>query len=246
MLVRTIATAALALLAGGAAAGNVTSLTGTWTTKSEKVITGPDFYDPISELLIEPDLPGISFSFTDDGFYEEAFYVVTADPADPGCPSAVLQFQHGTYTLPSNGSIVLMPFAVDGRQLLSKPCSDDDSAYSRYSQYEVYKEWEIVIDEYRGQYRLNMYKANGEEMNPMYLVYRPPMMLPTETMNPTASATPASKRLKIKRYLDNRSRTNAVKSVSIDADYWHTIGVCMMVGGGVSFLFLNRKSLRAL
>ena len=32
------------------------------------------FYDPVADRLIEPELTGISYSFTDDGYYEEAYY----------------------------------------------------------------------------------------------------------------------------------------------------------------------------
>lgn len=32
------------------------------------------FYDPVNEKMIEPALTGISYSFTDDGFFEEAYY----------------------------------------------------------------------------------------------------------------------------------------------------------------------------
>lgn len=82
-------------------------LTGTWTTKSRSVITGPvsvalflamldvhpgfntrvaihirteqdlrkqGFYDPVNERIFEPGLTGFSYSFTDDGHYEEAYY----------------------------------------------------------------------------------------------------------------------------------------------------------------------------
>ena len=85
-------------------------LTGTWTTKSRSVITGPvsaalyfampifrcfrkieiqesrcmlefskthrgqGFYDPVNERIFEPVLTGFSYSFTDDGHYEEAYY----------------------------------------------------------------------------------------------------------------------------------------------------------------------------
>jgi hypothetical protein len=49
-------------------------LTGTWTTKSRKVFTGPGFYDPINDKFIEPSVTGISYSFTDDGHFEQAYY----------------------------------------------------------------------------------------------------------------------------------------------------------------------------
>lgn len=65
-------------------------LVGTWTTKSAKVVTGPvsasipplygianlvqGFYNPIADKFIEPELTGISYSFTENGFYESAHY----------------------------------------------------------------------------------------------------------------------------------------------------------------------------
>lgn len=75
---------------------NVTSLTGTWSSKSNTVFTGPvshfpacylskyanlsqDFYDPVIEDMKEPRLTGTSFSFTDDGYFEEALYLVISN-----------------------------------------------------------------------------------------------------------------------------------------------------------------------
>jgi Chaperone for protein-folding within the ER, fungal len=50
------------------------ALVGTWTTKSKAVLTGPGFYNPVTDKLTEPNHPGISYSFTEDGHYEEAYY----------------------------------------------------------------------------------------------------------------------------------------------------------------------------
>ncbi|KAK9367234.1 chaperone for protein-folding within the ER, fungal-domain-containing protein [Lipomyces kononenkoae] len=238
----------IVMLAPYVRADNVTSLTGTWTTKANTVFTGPGFYDPVDELLIEPNLPGLSMSFTDDGHYEEAFYYVLPQPSNPTCPTALLQFQHGTYSFAPNGSLLLSPIAVDGRQLLSDPCTSEESVYSRYSQFEVYSEWEILIDDYRGQYQLQLYKFDGSPMNPMYLVYRPPLMLPTITMNPTASATSsatasstANAKSRLKRSFENRSKTDAIKRPTIDGVFWWWIGMIMMIGGGGAFLLLQRQ-----
>ncbi|KAK9361603.1 chaperone for protein-folding within the ER, fungal-domain-containing protein [Lipomyces starkeyi] len=230
-------------------AGNVTALTGTWTTKANTVFTGPGFYDPVDELLYEPNLPGLSMSFTDDGYYEEAFYYVISQPSNPSCPTALLQFQHGTYEIASNGSILLYPFAVDGRQLVSDPCTSEESVYSRYSQFEVYAGWEITSDNYRGQYKLQLYKFDGYPMNPMYLVYKPPLMLPTITMNPTAAATSATAsstakaKSRLKRSFENRSKTDAIMRPVIDGNFWWYVGMIMMIGGGGAFLFLQRQSM---
>lgn len=32
------------------------------------------FYDPVNEKIFEPELTGISYSFTADGYFEEAHY----------------------------------------------------------------------------------------------------------------------------------------------------------------------------
>jgi Chaperone for protein-folding within the ER, fungal len=50
-----------------------------------------------------------------------------------------MQFQHGSYTKASNGSLVLTPIAVDGRQLLSDPCTDTNAIYTRWNVTEVFK-----------------------------------------------------------------------------------------------------------
>ena len=112
--------------------------------------------------MLEPRLTGISYSFTDDGFYEEALYRAIAnrslDPTssslpmapspelrepstaqNPACPKAIMQFQHGTFTKEANGSLILTPFGVDGRQLLSDPCKYKNSVYTRYDQIEMIK-----------------------------------------------------------------------------------------------------------
>lgn len=49
-----------------------------------------------------------------------------------------MQFQHGTYSKAANGSLTLNPIAVDGRQLLSNPCSYDNAIYTRYNQTELF------------------------------------------------------------------------------------------------------------
>lgn len=54
-------------------------LVGTWTTKSAKVLTGPSFYNPINDSFTEPSHTGISYSFSVDGFYEEAYYQTIAN-----------------------------------------------------------------------------------------------------------------------------------------------------------------------
>lgn len=65
---------------------------------------------------------------------------------DPSCPKGIMQWQHGAFTLFVNGSIVLNPIAVDGRQLLSDPCKKDIATYTRYNQTEFFKVFTNGID----------------------------------------------------------------------------------------------------
>lgn len=225
------------------------SLYGTWTSKSNQVFTGPGFFDPVDELLIEPSLPGYSLSFTKDGYFEEAAYRVSGNPQDPYCPTAVLIYQHGTYEVQSNGSLTLTPFEVDGRQLLSSPCTDNGaSVYSRYNQTETFKSFLVQLNNYHGVKELQLYEFDGTAMMPLYLAYQPPVMLPTITLNPTASATSTetgshnkrSLRGLVKRGLENRYKTSAVKRnrepVNAAAYWWTSVGL-IAFGSAVFFVF---------
>lgn len=227
---------------------NMKELHGTWSSKSNTVFTGPGFFDPVDELLIEPDLPGISYSFTEDGHFEEALYRITSDPVDHTCPSAVLIYQHGTYELLSNGSLVLTPIAVDGRQLLSDPCGNQgavadqtkNSIYSRYVQKTMFKTYQVSVDPYHGRYKLQIFQHDGSRMQPLYLAYRPPLMLPTEALNPTNSASETKSTLskRVKRSLENQYRTNAIREFDTSKyDFFWWIGITCLAGGATVAYF---------
>lgn len=189
-----------------------------------------------------------------------------------------MQFQHGTYSKAANGSLTLSPIAVDGRQLLSNPCSYDSAIYTRYNQTELFlvrlsgptsmppscfavpsrppkgarrltqgtvQRYEVGKDLYHNVQRLNLFKFDGSPMNPMYLAYRPPQMLPTETLHPaTATGSGGAKstgKSKVKRSLgaDNAEAFSEKilfkGSEPIDADRWWWIGVGMTGLGGVLY-----------
>lgn len=211
---------------------NMAELEGTWTSKSNTVFTGPGFYDPVDELLIEPALPGISYSFTADGYYEEAMYRVKSNPQNHSCPVASITYQHGKYQLLANGSLVLTPLAVDGRQLLSDPCgiSFTHAQYQRYIQPTWFKTYQVMVSPYYGRYMLQIYQFDGAPMQPLYLAYKPPMMLPTHALNPTdkASETSTSLSKRMKRSLENQYRTSAIKDFSnpfYDMVWWGAVAL---------------------
>lgn len=213
--------------------------------------------------MIEPANTGISYSFTADGFYEEAYYravgnrtlasllprrhsKLTARPASrPTCPQGIMQFQHGSYTKAPNSSLLLTPIAVDGRQLKSDPCSSDQARLTRYAQFELFQRYEIINDPYHKVLRLNLFKEDGALMQPMYLVTNQPQILPTITMNPTnvpsgqAKVTGKVKRDGGEEALEVPLNRNAIKKRSaledINLDAWWYFGVGVTALGGILF-----------
>ncbi|AET37877.1 Rot1p Ecym_2124 [Eremothecium cymbalariae DBVPG len=231
---------------------SASDLYGTWSSKSNQVFTGPGFFDPTEELLIEPSLPGISYSFTEDGFFEEASYRVVGNARDHKCPTAVMTFQHGTYKIEANGTLVLTPFGVDGRQLVSEPCKDGGkSTYVRYNQVETFNGFTVQIDPYHGKYTLQLYQFDGAPLQPLYLAYRPPQMLPTTTLNPTEAESPQvtdssgnkfrkrSLRELVRRGLENKYKTNAVKkNILFDEALCWKIGASLIGLGSLIFFLV--------
>ncbi|OWP03466.1 hypothetical protein B2J93_7484 [Marssonina coronariae] len=209
------------------------------------------FYNPVNESFIEPKLTGISYSFTADGFYESAYYRAISNPRTPSCPAAIMQFQHGTVVENTDGSLSLTPFSVDGRQLLSDPCEGDKAIYTRYNQSETMKTYAVYVDPYSRRTRLDLYQFDGAPINPMYLAYTPPQMLPTVTMNPTIStptATKAKRALaegggigdelveplnKNALHLKRASERPLVHRIDLNMVWW--TGVGMTIFGGIAY-----------
>lgn len=158
-----------------------------------------------------------------------------------------MQWQHGTYSLPGNGSIILEPFGVDGRQLTSSHCSYDDAVYIRYEQPEHMKSYQVLKDPYHNVQRLNLFKFDGSPIQPMYLQFSPPQMLPTQTLNPTSRAT-ATAKSRVKRTegsdgdgeqvpLNSNIRMGQQKEEGLlNADRWWWAGVGLTALGTVMYM----------
>ena len=93
--------------------------------------------------------------------------------------------------------------------------------------------------------RLDLYKFDGSPMNPMWLAYTPPQMLPTITLNPTTATQTggAQPTKKSKRSLDEleelelplNKRSIHQRAQTIDADRWWWIGLGITALGGVGY-----------
>lgn len=98
--------------------------------------------------------------------------------------------------------------------------------------------------------RLDLYQFNGAPMNPMFLAFTPPQMLPTVTMNPTTTATASGKKAKrtavLGDELEEPLNKNAlhIKRDLVDRPLLHRIdlnmlwwaGVGMTLFGGAAYL----------
>lgn len=81
-------------------------------------------------------------------FIRGTIFIDTFIAQEPACPKGLMQFQHGTFKKAANGSLLLTPFAVDGRQLLSDPCRYSTSIYTRYNQPERFQVSDSIFSPY--------------------------------------------------------------------------------------------------
>jgi hypothetical protein len=95
----------------------------------------------------------------------------------------------------------------------------------------------VAIDPYHSIPRITLYKWDGSPMMPLYLAMKPPTMLPTTTLNPLVTQTPAAKNGK-------RGEIPSVHEVlfkrttgTVRADQWWWFGVFLTAGGSVLWWF---------
>ncbi len=116
---------------------NVTSLRGTWSSGAGNVVTGLQFFNPANNTFTYPATAGISYSFTDNGYWEQALYIYEPRPDNPYCVTAQLIWQHGTYRINATNYILLTPFRGDGQQQVSSRCEQTSQMVQSYYQPEV-------------------------------------------------------------------------------------------------------------
>jgi hypothetical protein len=84
--------------------------------------------------------------------------------------------------------------------------------------------------------RLNLYKHDGSPMNPMYIAYKPPQLLPTQTLNPIviATSTPKAKRDTVDYSEPIRQSTLLGKVEGVSRDFVWWIGLAFISIGGIA------------
>ncbi|KAM5536857.1 hypothetical protein V8D89_009404 [Ganoderma adspersum] len=196
-------------------AHNVTPISGTWSSGSKKVVTGSGFANPANMTFTYPPVTGVSYAFSDDGYYEVARYRFNSNGTSPTCITGVLNWHHGKYTFNTNGSITLTPFG-DGYQQIQDPCAAISNFIEGYNDTELYSSWQIFQDVDDGP-KLHLFQADGTPVAPLFQVYSTPNMLPTQLLrNVTITIT---------------DQTNSRFVVSNSARQWTPGAVMSIVSG---------------
>ncbi|KAH8555358.1 chaperone for protein-folding within the ER, fungal-domain-containing protein [Umbelopsis sp. PMI_123] len=159
-------------------------LVGTWSTNNN-ITTGPSFVDPVHGNFTVPTTPGLSFSFTSDGYFEEAYYTINGNASYPQCVTSVLQWQHGSFNVTTNHTINTYPIEADGRMNLTNPCMSGgywDGTAQYYYQPETYEGYTIDASG-----KLTLIRFDGQPLRPMTLISSDPIMWPMQLDAPKSS-----------------------------------------------------------
>ncbi|KAL0960456.1 hypothetical protein HGRIS_005499 [Hohenbuehelia grisea] len=156
------------------------NIVGTWSSGSKNVVTGPGFANPANTSFNYPKTTGVSFSFSDDNFYEIARYRFNGNGSEPNCITAVIGWVHGTYEKLANGSIVLTPFG-DGYQQVQDPCAAQSNFMENYNQTELLRSFQMFRDPTFGL-KLHLFQFDGAPIAPLFQVSTTPTMHPTRSL----------------------------------------------------------------
>ncbi|KZT69575.1 hypothetical protein DAEQUDRAFT_726556 [Daedalea quercina L-15889] len=169
------------------------------------VLTGSGFANPVDMSFTYPNTTGVSFSFTEDNYFEIARYRFQSNGSEPNCIQGVIDWSHGTYTLQPNGSITTVPFG-DGFMQVQDACAAVSNFIQVYNQTEYFEAWNIFLDSTLG-YQLLLYQYDGTPLPQQNLYSTTPNMLPTENLrNSTTTTTTVSKRELVKRSAASKTR----------------------------------------
>jgi len=165
---------------------NATNIIGTWSSGSRAVRTGPNFANPANQSFFYPKTTGVSYSFSDDGFYEIARYRFIGNGSEPTCITGIIGWVHGRYTLQPNGSITMTPLG-DGYQQIQDPCAAVSNFIEPYNMSELYQSWRIFQDPQTLDFKLHLFQFDGAPVAPQFLVSPQPSMLPTRLLRNVSS-----------------------------------------------------------
>ncbi|KAF8207958.1 chaperone for protein-folding within the ER, fungal-domain-containing protein [Mycena galopus ATCC 62051] len=160
---------------------NTTSIVGTWSSGTQKVVPGVGFANPAQETFTYPKTSGVGYSFSDDGWFEIARFRYLANSSYPECIVGTVVWAHGNYNLLDNGSIILTPLD-DGYQQVQSPCTQDATNFiQNYNTTEMYMAWQIFTDVTFGP-KLHLFQFDGTPVAPLFRLSDQPNMLPKQKL----------------------------------------------------------------
>ncbi|GAA5939642.1 uncharacterized protein JCM15063_005241 [Sporobolomyces koalae] len=174
-----------------ALAATQADIIGTWSTGNAAVLTGPTFGRPFNNSFNYPPVAGYSFSFTEDGYFEQAQFTWNSNATHHNCIEAVVIWQHGNYTIHNNGSLTTDPsvFPGDGRIQVQNACAAVTTNIYYYQEPGLYASFSAST--WRGQDMIRLAQFDGQLLPRMFLVSRDPSkyMFPTEYITNTSTGT---------------------------------------------------------
>lgn len=106
--------------------------------------------------------------------------------------------------------MTLFPFTSDGRIQVQDPCAATTNIITYYSNQVLFTDWGIVVDSSSGRYTLNLNKYDGSKMARMFLVAKPPNMLPTQILTGVnATGQTSTRKRSFTQSLDFLKRSSA-------------------------------------
>lgn len=135
---------------------------------------------PYNNSFLYPVTAGYSYSFTEDGYYEEASFTWISNATNHFCVQANIIWQHGTYAVNPNGSITTdsTMFAGDGRiqvqvslnsklvaatllifSRLQNACASTSSEIYYHQVNNLFPTW--AVSDWRGREMLRLSNHNG-------------------------------------------------------------------------------------
>jgi len=113
------------------------------------------------------------------------------------------------------------------------------------------QQYSVYTDPYHNVKRLDLQEFDGTPLQPLYLIYSPPEMLPTSTLNPLTTATPSGdSKLRKRSTTDREVPLNWKSSLEtpevvhrINADRLWWVGLAMTGVGGMLYLGPRRMGM---
>jgi hypothetical protein len=132
-------------------------------------------------------------------------------------------WNHGTYEILTNGSIVMTPFG-DGYQQVQQPCGAISNFIQDYNETELFQQFRIFYDDSNSFYKLHLFQFNGVPVQPLFRVSEQPNMLPTQKLrNATGQMIEGSSSKK--RSVEKRSQNAASTSLVMPVSFAGVLGV---------------------